>query len=81
MGTRVRHIQSETKIVDGKKVVVPVLDKDGNEIEIYSIAVPPEVVHEGGDAIAAHVQKQLAAPVTPKSAAPAAAPSAGGDSQ
>lgn len=47
MGMRLRRIQTTTKKVDGKDVVVPVLDGDGKEIELWSIDVPSEIEHLG----------------------------------
>lgn len=43
MGTRIRQIQTEKKVVDGKPVVVPVLDDAGQEIELWSIDIPPDL--------------------------------------
>jgi hypothetical protein len=47
MGTRIRQVQTVTKVVAGKPVVTPVLDGQGQEIELWSIDVPPELEAEG----------------------------------
>jgi hypothetical protein len=55
-GFTVRHIRTTTvtEVVDGATVtrVVPMLDANGQEIEISSIDVPLEIEAEGGQALA-----------------------------
>lgn len=43
MGMRIRRIQTERKVINGKTVVVPVLDDQGQEIELFSVDVPQEI--------------------------------------
>lgn len=58
-GLRIREIltQTITETVDGVPVlrVVPSLDAEGHEIEVYSIPIPQAVEAEGTDAVTAHV--------------------------
>jgi hypothetical protein len=58
-GLRIREIltQTITETVDGVAVprVVPALDKNGQEIEVYSIPIPQHVEAEGADAVTAHL--------------------------
>lgn len=49
---RIRHIQTETKTIAGKPVVVPVLDDQGQEIELWSVEVPRAIAANG---IPAHI--------------------------
>lgn len=64
----VRHIQTHT---DADGIVQPTLDEHGREIELWSVAIPPDVAHDGGAAITAYVAAELA-----KRAAAAPAPDA-----
>lgn len=74
---RVRHIETETVVVDGKEITRPKLDADGHEIEIYSIEIPPEIEAEGQAAIDTYIEEQLTAPApTPPAVNGSAAPAA-----
>lgn len=48
MGIRIRNIKTETRTINGVKTVVPVLDANGNDIELWSVDVPPEIEADGG---------------------------------
>jgi hypothetical protein len=58
-GFRIRQIRTTT---DDKGNAVPVLDANGNEIEVSSVDVPLHVEAKGADAIHAHVLEHFAAP-------------------
>jgi hypothetical protein len=91
-GLRVREILVERKMIDGKLVITPALDEQGQEIEVYSIPVPQHIEAEGAEAIEAHVAElktrlNLSAPELvpdtppdPASAPEAVAPHPDGDS-
>lgn len=68
MGMRLRRIQTTTKTVNGKSVVVPVLDDHGQEIELWSIdvpreiealGIPKEIEQQGKDAIEDYIATEM----------------------
>lgn len=44
---RIRQIKTEKKVVGGQLTTVPVLDEQGQEIELWAVDVPREVEAEG----------------------------------
>ena len=63
-GLRIREIQTRVERIRGKDVIVPVLDADGKEIELFSLDIPQDVEAEGGAAVEACLVAARQGPTT-----------------